>query len=90
MEVGPGLKQSRAEDSLHNANTDAKFAGNLVMPMARMDESGRRIHGPTARVTHTPQHAGDIYSENRNGATLQTLPFGPRLPPSIPLVERGC
>jgi hypothetical protein len=28
--------------------------------LARMDESGRRIDRPAARVTHTPQHAGDI------------------------------
>jgi hypothetical protein len=25
-----------------------------------MNESGWRIQGPTARITHTPQHAADI------------------------------
>jgi hypothetical protein len=31
--------------------------------LARMDEGGWRVEGPTARITHTPQHAVDIGRE---------------------------
>ena len=55
--------------------------------LARVNESSRRIDGlpRELRIRHNMRV---IYCKNRNGATLQTLFSGPRLPGVPPI--RGC
>jgi hypothetical protein len=49
-----------------------------------MNEGGRRIHGPAARVTHTPQHGGDILREQERSNLADVAFMTAR--PDYPLV----
>src|SRR4029450_8548405 len=54
--------------------------------LTRMNESGRRVHGPAARAT--PQHARDILQEQERSNSTNVI-FR-TAPPSTPWFQRGC
>src|SRR5262249_38683731 len=63
--------------------------------LARMNESGRRIQWPAARITHTLQHAADIGSDPKErraaggttalGYGCQPLLWGTGTEPTAPI-----